>query len=194
MILEGFDDHAAGGVGMVASVVTAEASAEDIFSPVHLLAVDLVRQGRVEAMIGGTQRDEGFAGVDILHDEFALRHRQGKKAAEEDHLIGLGQVLEARNMVRLEFLLFTFFGIDRHAGVDQTIFVDGVEHGTIKAVMGTEDLREHRHRLFAPVFLVGGDEYDVLPLAGAFTAFVGQPEGVLWVSRLRQATEAKQEG
>ena len=103
-------------------------------------------------------------------------------------------MLQTGNVVGLEFLLFTFLGVDRHAGVNQAVLVDGVEHGTIKAVMGAEDLREHRHRLFAPVFLVGRDEHDVLPLARAIAALVGQPERVLRVSRLRQATEAKEEG
>jgi hypothetical protein len=85
-------------------------------------------------------------------------------------------MLESRDVVRLKFLLFTFLGVDRHARVDQAILVDGVEHGTIKAVMGAEDFGEHRHTLLAAVFLVRGDEYDMLPLAGAFAALVGEPK------------------
>lgn len=121
------------------------------------------------------QRDERFAGIDVLHDLFALGHRQREQTTEEDDLIGLRQVFEAGDVVGLECLLFPFLGIHRHAGVDQAVFVDGKEDGAVEAVMGAEDFREHRHRLFAAVFLVGRDEHDVLPFAGAFAAWVGQP-------------------
>jgi hypothetical protein len=87
-------------------------------------------------------------------------------------------MLEASDVVRLEFLLFTFLGVDGHGRVDEALVVEGVEDGAVEAVMGAEDLRQHGHGLLAPVFLVGGDEDDVLTFAWAFAAGISQPLGI----------------
>ena len=50
------------------------------------------------------------------------------------------------------------------------------EHGAFEAVVLGEHLRQHGQRLFAAVFLIGGDEEEVLPLAGAVTPRIGDPQ------------------
>ena len=70
------NDGAACGVGVPAAMMAHELATKDFTAPVHLLAVDFVRQLGAEAMVGGAQGDEGFTGVDILHNH--LPFIQGK--------------------------------------------------------------------------------------------------------------------
>ena len=42
-------------------------------------------------------------------------------------------------------------------------------------MMRAQNLRQHRHGLFAAVFLLSGDENDVFAFAGAVTTGISQP-------------------
>ena len=84
-------------------------------------------------------------------------------------------MLKAGNIVCLEFVLFALFRVDRHGRIDFALFVDPEQHGTVKAVMLAQDSRHHGHGLFAAVFLIGGDENDVLAFARTLPAWIDQP-------------------
>ena len=89
-------------------------------------------------------------------------------------------MFKAGNIVWLEFVLLPFFRVDRHGRIDFALFVDPEQHGAIKAVMLAQDSRHHGHGLFAAVFLIGGDENDVLAFAGALSAGIDQPFRTVW--------------
>ena len=84
-------------------------------------------------------------------------------------------MFKAGNIVCLEFVLLPLFGVDRHGRIDFTLFVDPKQHGAVKAVMLAQDFRHHRHGLLAAVFLIGGDENDVLAFAWTVAAGIDQP-------------------
>ena len=50
----------------------------------------------------------------------------------------------------------------RQRWVDKTIFVHGKQNGTIESMMCGKNLCQHRHRLFAAVFLLSRDQHHVL--------------------------------
>ena len=84
-------------------------------------------------------------------------------------------MFKAWNIVCLEFVLLPLFRVDRHGRVDFALFVDPKKYSTVKSVMLAQDFRHHGHRLFAAVFLISGDENDVLAFAGTVTAGIDQP-------------------
>ena len=79
-------------------------------------------------------------------------------------------MFKAGNIVWLEFVLLPLFRVDRHGRIDFALFVDAEQYGTVKAVMFAQDSCHHGHGLFTAVFLIGGDENDVLAFAGTVTA------------------------
>ena len=84
-------------------------------------------------------------------------------------------MFKAGNIVCLEFVLLPLFRVDRHSRIDFALFVDPKQHGAVKAVMLAQDFRHHRHGLFAAVFLIGGDENDVLAFAWTVPTGIDQP-------------------
>ena len=84
-------------------------------------------------------------------------------------------MFKARYIMWLEFVLLPLFRVDRHRRVNFALFVDPEQHGTVKAVMLAQNSSHHWHGLFAAVFLIGGDEHDVLAFAGTVTARIDQP-------------------
>ena len=112
-----------------------------------------------------TQRDNGPPGVGVVNDLLHLGVGQFTKAGEEHHEIGVGQGIQAGNVVQ-------------GGGVDfATFLVDGEEHGTRETVPHGQNLGHLWHALFRAVFLVTGDKDNVLALAGAFLALVGDAFG-----------------
>ena len=101
MILLFRNDGAAGGVGVPAAMVTHEASAQHIVAPIDTLAVDLVGQRGVKAVVCRAQREDGLSGINILHDQLPLGNGERQQPRKEDNKIGRGKLLQAGNVVRL---------------------------------------------------------------------------------------------
>ena len=171
------DDDAARGVGLPVAVVIHETAAEHVVAPVHLLAVDLVRQRAVEAVVRRAQGDDGLAGIHILHDEFALGHGEREQSGKEDDEVGGSKLLKSGDVVFFERL--SLFGIHRHRRVHLALFIHAKKHRAIKAVMRAENLRHHRHGLLAAIFLIRRDEHDALPLPRPLAAGIRQPLRVI---------------
>ena len=163
-----------GRIGMPLAMMAHETAAQHVVAPIHLLAVDLVRQRPVEPVVSGAQREDRPTRIDVVDDELALRHRQGQQARIEQDEVGFRQQFQARDVVFSEG--FPLLGIHRHRGIHLALLVHREEHRAIEAMMRAEDLRHHRHGLFAAVLLVRCDQDD--PLAPAGTGFAGvfQPE------------------
>ena len=90
-------------------------------------------------------------------------------------------MLKARDVVGLEVRFLALLGVNRHGWVNFTLIIDSEEHATVEAMMGAQDLGHHRHRLFAAVFLIGGDQHNVFAFARAIVATrIRQPLRVVW--------------
>ena len=63
------------------------------------------------------------------------------------------------------------------AGGDVAVFVDPEQNGAAEAVVLGEDAREHGQGFLGTVFVVGGDEHEVLAESEAFVALVDQGTG-----------------
>ena len=109
-----FDDDAAGGVGVPAAVVPHECSAEHVGAPVDLFAVDLVRQRGLKSVVRSAQCNDRFAGINVLHDQFAFIHWQCEQPGEKDDKVSRGKVFEPWNVMRFELALLSLFRINRH--------------------------------------------------------------------------------
>lgn len=143
MILLFGNDDAACGVGVPVAVVAHERSAEHILAPANLLAVDLVGQRSVKAVVARPDGDDGLAGIDILHDQFPFRHREREQAGKENDEVGRGELLQTGNVMLFERL--TFLRVNRHRRIDFALLVHREQHGAVEAVMCAENLRHHRH-------------------------------------------------
>ncbi len=75
--------------------MTHEGATEHVLAPAHLFAIDLVRQGTAESVIGGAQRDERLPGVHVIHDLLLLGLRQCEQSCEKDDQIRRREVFEA---------------------------------------------------------------------------------------------------
>ena len=150
---------------MPLAVMVHEAPSEHVMTPVHLLAVDFVRQRSVKPVVSGAQREDGATRINVVDDEFALLHRQGQEAREEQYEIGLRQQFQSRDVVFVEG--FPLLGIHRHGRIHLALLIHREEHRAIEAMMLAQDLGQHGHRLFAPVLLIGGHQDHPLAFAGA---------------------------
>ena len=169
-----------------------EGSAQNVATEVHLLAIHFVGEISSESMVGRAKCDDGLARVEVADDELLLLHREGEEASDNDERVCFGEMFEPGDVVRFEFGLFSFFGIDRHGGVDFAIFIHPEENGRIEAMVFAENLCHHGQRLLTAVFLVCRDEYDVLSSSGAFFAGIGKPFGAFRDGVGRSESEAKQ--
>ena len=183
MILHFRSHDPPGRVGMPLAVMVHEAASEHVMTPVHILAVNLVGQCPVKPMVSGAQREDGSTRIDVVDDEFALLHRQGQEAREEQHQIGLRQQFQTRDVVFVEG--FPLLGIHRHRGIHLALFIHREEHRAIEAMMLAQDLGQHGHRLFAPVLLISGHQDH--PLAFAGSGFPRIPQPLLGVCGLNHA-------
>ena len=186
------DDEAASGVGHPFTVVVQKRAAQNVLPPAHLPAIDLVRQLTDKAVIRGAKRDDGSAGVDILHDVLQLGLRQREQTGEEDDEIGGRQVFQTGDVVLFEFGLFPLLGIHRQGRIHLAALVHAEEHGAVEPMMHAENLRHHGHRLLAAILLVGGNQDDVFAFTRAFAAGIGQPLRILRHG-MRENTEAERQ-
>ena len=127
-------------------------------------------------MVRGPCADDRLSGVEISDDALELIVRQGQQPGGEDQEVGFLQMLEARDVVRLELGLFALLGVNRQGGIDQALLVDAEEDGAVEAVVLGKDAGQHRHRLLAAVFLFGGDQDDVFAFSRSLAAGIGQPK------------------
>ena len=84
-------------------------------------------------------------------------------------------MLQAGDVVWLEFGFLPFLWINRKGGVHLALRIHAEEHGAIEAMLPAQNLRQHRHGLLAAILLVGGNEHDVSALARAITTGIDEP-------------------
>ena len=149
-----------------------DALAEGVEVGVGALTVEL------EGMGAGAQRHDrhpAAVGVDeVLH----LRVRPGAIAQEHDDPVGRVERLGAGQRLAV-------FRVDRPVGID------GEEHRTFEPVPLAKNFCQHRQPLFAAVFLVSGEEDDVLALARAvFPVVIDEQLTLLGAGNARCQQEA----
>ena len=111
-----------------------------------------------ECVRGCSHADDGPAGVGVINDEFHLVIGELAKAGEKDHEVGFLEGFETGDVID-------------SLGVNLSGFlVDGKKDGAFEAVVDGENLGELRHGIFRAIFLIAGDEDDVLSFAGAIFA------------------------
>lgn len=150
----GFDDGAGGLVVVMAPVID-PVLAEDVFA--ELGEIDVATLGIFEGVGGGAERDDGDAAAVGVDEVFHLV--VGVVAPAEGHDDDVGGVEgvgvgEGTGVV----------------GVDDAVGIEREEDGAFEAVALAEDFREHGQRFLAAVFLVAGEQDDVLVFrwAGGF--------------------------
>ena len=118
-------------------------------------------------MGGGPHGDERFAGAEVGIDVVHLVVGQSAPAGKEEGEVGGIEGLEAGDVVA-------------EGGVDDSgVGIDGKQDRTLEAVMVGEDAAKLAEGFFGAVFVVAGDENDVLALAGSGGAFINHPLGVV---------------
>jgi len=80
----------------------------------------------------------------------------------------------------------------RDAGLDVAVLVDAEEHGALEALVLGEDAGEGRAGFLGAVFVVAGEEDDVLACAGALGAFVDERLGLERGQRERSAEDGEE--
>ena len=162
MILESFVNHPAGALFAVAAVMINPRLAEHLLSkPARpILVVPVVFGIRallvlfvLERVSAGAQRDDRFAGVDVIHEMFHLLIRQLAEAQAHHAQISGIQRFQAGDVGQCQ-------RINRAVGR-----VDGEQHGAFESVPRRKNLRQHRQRFFGAILLVPGEKDDVLALA-----------------------------
>jgi hypothetical protein len=94
------------------------------------------------------------------------------ETSKDDHQIGSLQRLSAGDV-----------GV---AGLELSgLLINSEEHGAFESVVLGKDAAQHRQRLLGLVFMIAGDQDDVLALAGSVGAFIDERRG---------ASEAGKEG
>ena len=86
-----------------------------------------------------------------------------------------------------EFGLFALLRINRHCWINLTALIDSKKNCAIKAMMSTQDLRHHWHRLLAAIFLLSGDQHNVLARTRTITTGISEPLNmfICWIGVLR---------
>ena len=150
----GFDDGAGGLVVVMAPVID-PVLAEDVFA--ELGEIDVATLGIFEGVGGGAEGDDGDAAA-VSVDE-VLHLIVGVIAPAEGHDDDVGGVEGVGVGERTDVV-----------GVDDAVGIEREEDGAFEAVALAEDFREHGQRFLAAVFLVAGEEDDVLVFrwAGGF--------------------------
>src|SRR5205823_146297 len=99
--------------------------------------------------------------IEVIDDRLHLFGGQILEAREDDHEVGALQRLRSGNI--------------RFAGLDGArLGVDAEKDRAFEAVMLREDARQRWQRLLRLVFVIAGDEDDMLALAGAAGALVNK--------------------
>ena len=92
--------------------------------------------------------------------------------------------------MRFEGILLALLGVNRHGWIHHAISIEAKKDGAVKTMLPRENASHHGHRLFAAVFLICGDQDDMLAQSGTFASQINQPlvafrSGMLCASRNR---------
>ena len=137
-----------------------------------LPAVLLVRSTAPETMIGRPQRDQRLAGIEVVVELSLLNVGQLQVARHPDQAVRARQMLQTRHSMPPGPVLEG----SRQGRIDLAVLVDAEEHRGVESVMLRQDPGQHRQGLLGPVLLLGGDQHDVLALAGTLAPGKGQPQ------------------
>jgi len=176
MIFEFGIDDAASTFGAVVAVVIDPGIAKELLTEAagpFAAAVIVFGVGALfiafvgEGVGGGADTEDGFAGIDEVDEVFHVRVGQFPESEEQDEHIGLIEGGQAGDVGLVD-------------GVDGAVLgVEGEEDGASKAVVDGEDAGEHGHGLFRAVFLIAGEQDDMLTLTGARRPLVDEGSGGL---------------
>ena len=149
------DGDAAGAFLLVGAVVIDPLFTEDPqaeLGPFEVAGLRIAAEG-----VGrGAEADDRFAGVEELGEIRELVVGELAEARPDDHEVGRVELLGAGDVllkVRIDVA---------------AVRVDREKDDTIETVFLAEDLAEHGHGLLGAVFLVAGNENDLLAVGGAF--------------------------
>ena len=60
----------------------------------------------MKAVVARPDGDDGFAGIDILHNDLPFRHREGEQPGKDNDEVSRGEMLQTGNVVLFEQLTF----------------------------------------------------------------------------------------
>ena len=104
-------------------------------------------------MRGSAQPDDGPGPVQVSHEMFHLVSGPVLEPREDDHEVRVVQLLNTGHVIG--------------SWLDLTLGIEAENHGALKAMVLGQDAREGRQGFLGSIFVVTGDEDEVLALAGA---------------------------
>ena len=167
------DDLDTGALRVVLAVVTDPGIAEDLVSEAVFVSLDLGFEiifcvggigGNFEGVGRGAKADNGAATVEVRDDVIHLFAGEIEETSEDDEEVCALESLQAGDV--------------GDAGLDVAVLVDAVEDGAFETVVFGQDPGEGGAGFLGAVFVVAGEEDDVLACAGAGVAFVDERGGL----------------
>ena len=101
-----------------------------------------------ESMGSGTKADNRFSRLDVLQKMLELIGRQISKAGKQDHQISIIKCFQTADRLL----------ISRR---DITVLIQGIADRHIKSVIAFQDLSQHGHGFFRPIFIVPGYKHNM---------------------------------
>ena len=183
------DDLDAGALLVVPAVVADPGVAEDLVAEAVFVALDLGAEvipgvggvgGDLEGMGGGAEPDDRTATLEIGDNVVHFLGGKIEEAREDEEQVGILEGGETGNPGR--------------PGFDVTVGVDPEDDGALEPVVLGENAGEGRAGFLGPVFVVAGQEDDVLALAKAGIAFVDDGGAGVEAGQAEKGAEEDQGG